>query len=91
VRIIKDKNPFPVVCGRVCPHPCEAQCRRNLVDSPVAINHVKRFAADWDRRGNRLAAETESPTVKNIAIVGAGPSGLAFAYYSAITACRYGF
>jgi formate dehydrogenase major subunit len=35
VRIIKDKNPFPIVCGRVCPHPCEAQCRRILVDTPV--------------------------------------------------------
>ena len=48
VRVIKDRNPFPSACGRVCPHPCEAQCRRNLVDTPVAINHVKRFAADWD-------------------------------------------
>ena len=46
LRVIKDSNPFPVVCGRVCPHPCEAQCRRNLVDSPVAINNVKRFIAD---------------------------------------------
>ncbi|HEY1406438.1 MAG TPA: 2Fe-2S iron-sulfur cluster-binding protein, partial [Spirochaetota bacterium] len=41
LRVIKDRNPFPMVCGRVCPHPCEAQCRRNLVDSPVAINYVK--------------------------------------------------
>jgi formate dehydrogenase major subunit len=85
VRIIKDKNPFPVVCGRVCPHPCEAQCRRNLVDSPVAINHVKRFAADWDlAREQAWLPKTEAPTGKKIAIVGAGPSGLACAYYSAI-------
>ena len=85
VRVIKDRNPFPVVCGRVCPHPCEKQCRRGLVDSPVAINYVKRFAADWD-----LARETPwvprkaEATGKRIAIVGAGPSGLAAAYYSAI-------
>src|SRR5665648_847248 len=49
VRVIKDRNPFPSVCGRVCPHPCEAECRRGLVDEPIAINHVKRFAADGDR------------------------------------------
>ena len=48
VRVIKDRNPFPSACGRVCPHTCEAQCRRSLVDAPVAINNVKRFAADWD-------------------------------------------
>src|SRR5665647_456082 len=43
VRVIKDRNPFPSACGRVCPHTCEAQCRRSLVDAPVAINNVKRF------------------------------------------------
>ena len=85
VRVIKDRNPFPVVCGRVCPHPCEAKCRRSLVDSPVAINFVKRFAADWDMAQEspwlpRVAAKTG----KRIAIVGAGPSGLAAAYYGAI-------
>jgi len=48
VRVMKDRNPFPSVCGRVCPHPCEAHCRRGLLDQPVAINSVKRFAADWD-------------------------------------------
>ncbi len=85
VRVIKDSNPFPVVCGRVCPHPCEAKCRRNLVDSPVAINHVKRFTADWDiSREQPWMPEKSSATGKRIAIVGAGPSGLAAAYYSAI-------
>ncbi len=85
VRIIKDKNPFPIVCGRVCPHPCEAQCRRSLVDTPVAINHVKRFAADWDMAREQAWLPSKSaPTGKKIAVVGAGPSGLAAAYYSAI-------
>lgn len=85
VRVIKEHNPFPSVCGRVCPHPCEAACRRNLVDEPVAINAVKRFAADWD-----LARETPwiprcaPSTGRRIAVVGAGPSGLTAAYYSAI-------
>ncbi|MCX7711485.1 MAG: NAD(P)-binding protein [Clostridia bacterium] len=85
LRVIKDSNPFPIVCGRVCPHPCEAQCRRNLVDSPVAINHVKRFVADWDMsREQAWLPEKNASTGKKIAIVGAGPSGLSAAYYSAI-------
>lgn len=85
VRIIKDKNPFPIVCGRVCPHPCEAQCRRSLVDSPVAINHVKRFAADWDMAREQAWLPSKADlTGKKVAVVGAGPSGLAAAYYSAI-------
>ncbi len=85
LKVIKNRNPFPVVCGRVCPHPCEAQCRRNLVDSPVAINYVKRFVADLDMNNETpWLPEKKSSTGKRIAIVGAGPSGLSAAYYSAI-------
>ena len=85
LRVIKDNNPFPSVCGRVCPHPCEAKCRRNLVDSPVAINNVKRFIADWDLSRPQPWTPQKGPaTGKKIAIVGAGPSGLSAAYYSAI-------
>lgn len=84
IRVIKDNNPFPMVCGRVCPHTCESECRRNLVDSPVAINNVKRFAADWDMEKGPWIPETKSSTGRKIAIVGAGPSGLSAAYYSAI-------
>lgn len=85
VRVIKDRNPFPSVCGRVCPHPCEAACRRNLVDEPVAINFVKRFASDWDMSQDApWTPRVAESTGKRIAVVGAGPSGLATAYYSAI-------
>lgn len=85
LEVIKDRNPFPVVCGRVCPHPCEDQCRRGLVDAPVAINHVKRFVADWDMEKDISWSPKKKPaTGKKIAVVGAGPSGLAAAYYSAI-------
>ena len=85
VRVIKDRNPFPSVCGRVCPHPCESECRRSLVDEPVAINYVKRFAADWDMAQDApWLPRVEAPTGKRIAVVGAGPSGLSAAYYSAI-------
>lgn len=84
IKVIKDVNPFPSVCGRVCPHPCEAQCRRNLVDSAVAINHVKRFAADWDLdHGHPWLPHVQPATGKRIAVVGAGPSGLTAASYLA--------
>lgn len=85
IRVIKDRNPFPSVCGRVCPHPCESECRRNLVDEPVAINYVKRFAADWDMaRDEPWIPRVGEPTGKRIAVVGAGPSGMSAAFYSAL-------
>ena len=85
VRVIKDRNPFPSVCGRVCPHLCESACRRNLVDEPVAINYVKRFATDWDMaRPTPWIPRTAPSTGKRIAVIGAGPSGLSAAYYSAL-------
>lgn len=85
IRIIKEKNPFPLSCGRVCPHPCESECRRSLTDSPVGINHVKRFVSDFDIDSiEPYKPVMEKSTGKRIAIVGAGPSGLSAAYYSAI-------
>jgi len=85
IRIIKDTNPFPSTCGHVCPHPCEAQCRRALVDTPVGINNVKRFVADWDLALQQPWIPKLSPTTgKRIAIVGAGPSGMTAAYYLAL-------
>jgi len=74
-----------VVCGRVCPHPCEAACRQNLIDSAVNINHVKRFVADVDLSSENSYIPGKKPsTSKKIAIIGAGPAGLSCAYYSAI-------
>ncbi|NLD98989.1 MAG: FAD-dependent oxidoreductase, partial [Fibrobacter sp.] len=86
LRVIKDRNPFPSACGRVCPHPCEYRCRRNLVDSPVAINHIKRFVADRDMENQSPWLPKKKPeTGKKVAIVGGGPSGLSAAYYLAIS------
>ncbi|MCC6497778.1 MAG: FAD-dependent oxidoreductase [Propionibacteriaceae bacterium] len=85
VRVIKDRNPFPSICGRICPHPCEAECRRSLVDEPVAINDVKRFAADWDlAREQPWIPTVGDPTGKQLAIIGAGPAGLSAAFYAAM-------
>ena len=85
INVIKDRNPFPSVCGRVCPHPCEAECRRSLVDEPIAINHVKRFVADWDMaQDTPWRPRVADTSGKRVAVVGSGPSGLSAAYYSAI-------
>ncbi len=81
VRLIKKSNPLPVVCGRICPHPCESQCRRGLVDEPVSINPLKRFASEYELQKGAYVPETEPDTGKRVAIVGGGPAGLSAAYY----------
>jgi formate dehydrogenase beta subunit len=87
IEVIKETNPLPLTCGRVCPHPCEEQCRLGLVTDPVNINHVKRFAADYEMRsGVRITPYQAPPTGKRVAVVGGGPAGLTCAYYLA----RYG-
>lgn len=84
IEIIKNDNPFPSVCGRVCTRPCEEECRRNLIDTTVAIDFLKRYAADKDLTAKHsFKPEVKEKTGKNIAIVGAGPSGLSAAYYLA--------
>ncbi len=80
--VIKENNPLPSVCGRVCPHPCEDVCRRNAVDSPVNINGVKRFIGDFNSYQTVEYVPSLAPgTGHNVAIVGAGPAGLTCAYY----------
>jgi len=82
VRIIKETNPFPSVCGRICVHPCEYECRRNLVDEPVAINALKRFAADQEMNsGQRVQIPQAPSTGKHVAVVGGGAEGLTAAYF----------
>ncbi|MEE9912828.1 MAG: [FeFe] hydrogenase, group A [Deltaproteobacteria bacterium] len=80
--VIKDANPLPAVCGRVCPHPCEADCRRNALDSAVNINGIKRFVADWDTfQLQPYEPECLPDTGHKIAIIGAGPAGLTAAWF----------
>lgn len=80
------ENPLPVVCGRVCHHPCESRCRRAQLDEPVAIRELKRFASDYGASldGARRVPAVKPPTGKKVAIVGAGPAGLTAAYYLAM-------
>jgi len=85
LKLIKKDNPFPIVCGRVCNHPCETACMRGKVDEPIDIMHLKRFVADLDLRDEtRYIPEKKESKGKKVAIVGAGPSGLTCAYYLAI-------
>ena len=80
VRLIMERLPLPGVLGRVCPHPCESQCRRAEIDTPVAIRDLKRFAADRADLSRLPAPEIEERPEK-IAVIGSGPAGLTVAYY----------
>ncbi len=79
VRLIRKDNPFPTACALVCEHPCEARCRRNMIDSSVNIRGMKLAAVD--NAGEVPAPERMPSTGKRIAIIGGGPSGLSAAYY----------
>ncbi len=81
VALIKDKNPLPSVCGRVCTRKCEVNCRRSLVDAPVGIDFLKRYAADQDMIGEMWQPEMKPDNGEQVAIVGSGPGGLTCAYY----------
>jgi formate dehydrogenase major subunit len=84
-RLILRNNPLPMSCGRVCPHPCEANCRRNRVDQPVNINHLKRFCSDFAYQNIvDLGIQPEAATGKKVAIVGGGPAGLSASFYLAL-------
>ena len=79
VRLIRKDNPFPTACALICEHPCEARCRRNMLDSSVNIRGLKRYAVD--NAGVVPAPVCGPSTGKRVAIVGGGPSGLSAAYY----------
>jgi len=89
LELIRERMPFAGVCGRICHHPCEEQCNRQDVDEPVAIRHLKRFAADYemaalstgDAEPQPVASSDERPRRgERVAVVGGGPSGLTCAY-----------
>ncbi len=82
VRLIKEKIPLPSSIGRVCPHPCEKQCRRQFVDEPVSIAFLKSFASDMDMASAMpYVPSVEPDTGKTVAVVGGGPAGLTAAYF----------
>lgn len=84
VQIIKERNPFPTVIGRICPRPCENDCRRQYVDEPVAINFLKRYAADQEMAQGQHVQPYKAPASgRRVAIIGGGVEGLSAAFFAA--------
>ena len=85
LKLIKKSNPFPAVCGRICPRLCEQACTLGMVDDPVAIDDIKKFIAEQDMHAeHRYIPEVKHDYKKKIAVIGSGPSGLTCAYYLAV-------
>lgn len=85
LELIKKNNPFPAVCGRICPHNCESDCTRGDIDEPVAIDEIKKFIADQELNSDyRAIPKKKHAYGKKMAVIGAGPAGLSCAYYLAV-------
>ncbi|MEG1404413.1 MAG: FAD-dependent oxidoreductase, partial [Oscillospiraceae bacterium] len=85
LELIKKENPFPAVCGRICPRACEFACTRGSIDEPIAIDEIKKFIADRElNRETRFVPKKRHSYGKKIAVIGGGPAGLSCAYYLAI-------
>lgn len=82
--IIAARNPFPAALGRICPHACESGCNREMLDGAVSINAMERFLGDWAiQRSLPLPLLETSRRPESVGVIGAGPSGLSFAYQMA--------
>jgi len=89
LELIKRENPFPAVCGRICPKKCESDCTRGDIDNPVAIDEIKKFIAQQDLDAStRFIPEIKHSHDKKIAVIGSGPAGLSCAYFLAIEGYR---
>ena len=84
IGMVRKDNPFPTACAFVCEHPCENRCRRTLIDAPINIRGIKKFAVDQLAADQVPTPAPAAPTGKKIAIVGGGPSGLTCAYFCAL-------
>ncbi len=82
IRLIRKDNPFPVACAYICEHPCEARCRRNMIDDAMNIRGLKRYAVD--KAEDVAQPLCAAPTGKRVAVIGGGPGGLSAAYYLAL-------
>lgn len=86
VRLIRKDNPFPTACAYICEHPCEARCRRSMVDDALNIRGLKRYAVD--HAGVVPQPPKAGDTGKTVAVIGGGPGGLSAAYYLALMGHR---
>lgn len=83
LKLIKEQLPIPASIGKICPHPCEEECRRALVEEPISIAALKSFVAELDLNGEKYLPPMKKASGKKVAIVGAGPAGLTAAYFLA--------
>jgi len=81
--LIKEENPFPAICGRVCFHPCESKCNRRFFDEPIAIHALERFVADFAASQNKKVERMTEKGREKIAIIGSGPAGMSCAFHLA--------
>ena len=89
IEIVRKENPLPLICGRVCHHPCEDKCRRGDIDQPTKIRALKRFLADYElKRGIGIKAKPKKRRDEQIAVIGSGPAGLVCAYYLTLEGYR---
>lgn len=84
VNMVRKDNPFPTACAFVCEHPCEAGCRRKLIDAAINIRGIKKYAVDQARADRVPTPAPSAATGRRIAVVGGGPSGLTCAYFLAL-------
>jgi 2-oxoacid:acceptor oxidoreductase delta subunit (pyruvate/2-ketoisovalerate family) len=81
--LIKEENPFPGICGRVCFHPCESKCNRRDYDEPIAIHALERFVSDFASNLSREIEKVKGKGKEKVAIIGSGPAGMSCAYHLA--------
>ncbi|MBQ9156829.1 MAG: FAD-dependent oxidoreductase [Eubacterium sp.] len=84
IQVIRDRNPFPTACAMVCEHPCERKCRRAIIDDPINIRGLKKYAVESVAADTVPNPKRNVKTGKKVAVVGGGPSGLTAAYYLAL-------
>lgn len=85
LELIRRENPFPAICGRICPRSCESACTRGGVDEPLAVDEIKKFIADQELKSeHRFVPERKAQRAEKIAVIGAGPAGLSCAYFLAV-------
>jgi len=80
LEVIRNTNPLPCVCGRVCHYPCELECRRGVIDEPLAIQAIKRLVADRALNSGQSPAPAARTKKEMVAIIGSGPAGLTAAH-----------
>lgn len=81
LKLIKEENPFPGICGRVCYHPCEVDCLRGEFDEPTDINTLERFVSDRVNENLQGHGKSPDPSSRRVAVIGGGPAGLSCAYF----------